>query len=66
MPLDHATILKIDKARMGGASAGDVLGGLQKAGVPDPERVFREYAETPMPDGRLRSQVNLGDPAEWE
>jgi hypothetical protein len=64
--IDPQTVLKLDKARMQGASAGEILGALQKAGDPNPEQTFKAYAETPMPDGRPRSQVNLGDPAEWE
>lgn len=64
--IDNDTVLKIDQWRMKGASAADVLEALMEAGVESPEETFQAYAQTPLGDGRLRSQVNLGDPAEWE
>ena len=64
--IDPKTILKIDAARMDGLSAGELLDTLEKSGHPDPQAAFKEYLNTPLKDGRLRSQVNLGDPAEWE
>lgn len=60
-------ILAIDKQRMEGLSASEILEALTKALGPEQgAQAFKEYAQTPMPDGRPRSQVNLGDPAEWE
>jgi serine/threonine protein kinase HipA of HipAB toxin-antitoxin module len=62
--IDEATTAKLDAARRNGASAGDILAALQKA-HPDPEAAFKAYANSKLPDGRRRSQVNMGDPAEW-
>jgi hypothetical protein len=60
-------IIAIDKQRMEGLAAGEVLAALVKAhGEENGAAMFKEYAKTPMPDGRKRSEVNLGDPAEWE
>lgn len=64
MDLDQQTILSIDKARMHGSSPEDVHAALEQAGH-DADQVFLEYARTPFADGRLRGEVNLGDPAEW-
>jgi hypothetical protein len=64
MKPDH--IIAIDKQRMEGLSAGEVLAALVKAhGEQNGAAMFKQYAKTPMPDGRPRSQVNLGDPTEW-
>ena len=64
--MDPKHVLAIDKQRMEGLSAGEVLHALVKAyGDEAGAQAFQEYAQTPMPDGRPRSQVNLGDPAEW-
>lgn len=62
--MDPKTILQIDKARIEGMSHEDILAALEAAGH-DPVPVIKEYALTPFKDGRLRGQVNLGDPAEW-
>jgi hypothetical protein len=60
-------ILAIDKQRMEGASASDILTAcIQAFGEEQGAAIFKGYASTPMPDGRPRSQVNLGDPAEWQ
>jgi hypothetical protein len=58
-------ILAADKARINGASADEVHEAFEAAGL-DPDAAFKEYAQTPFKDGRLRGQVNLGDPAEWK
>lgn len=63
--IDDAMVAKLDQARRDGASAADVLEALQKSGVPDPEGAFQAYANSTLPDGRKRKNVNLGDPAEW-
>lgn len=67
MPLDPKQILKIDQIRMEGASAAECLEAFTKALGPEQgAEAFKEYANTPLKDGRLRSQVNFGDPHEWE
>lgn len=64
--MNPQAILAIDKQRMEGASASDVLQACIKAHGPERgAAMFKTYAATPMPDGRKRSQVNMGDPAEW-
>lgn len=64
MTLDTSLILKLDKARIEGASADEIHAALEQAGL-DADTAFKEYASTPLKDGRLRKNVNLGDPAEW-
>lgn len=64
--MDPQHVLAIDKQRMEGASAAEVLAAcIKAAGEEQGAAMFKEYAQTPMPDGRPRSQVNLGDPDEW-
>lgn len=59
-------VLKIDAQRMEGASAADILEACVEAfGEEQGAAIFKGYAKTPMPDGRKRSEVNLGDPEEW-
>lgn len=59
-------ILKIDKARVEGLSHMEILASLEHAEEPNPVEVMKEYALTPLKDGRLRGNVNLGDQAEWD
>ena len=65
MSLDPNTILTIDKARMSGADPAAIHAALEQAGQ-DPNVTLAEYMRTPLGDGRLRGEVNLGDPLEWE
>lgn len=65
MSLTPEQLLKIDEARINGASADEVHASLEQAGL-DADKAFKEYASTPFKDGRLRANVNLGDPAEWD
>ena len=64
MALDPHTILTLDKARMFGDDPMTIHAALERAGH-DADQAFLEYARTPLKDGRLRGEVNLGDPAEW-
>lgn len=64
MPLDPNTILTIDKARMNGDDPMTIHEAIERSGL-DADQTFLEYARTPFADGRLRGEVNLGDPQEW-
>jgi hypothetical protein len=57
-------IQRIDDARRAGLTYDQVHEHLRNAGVPNPDRVLKAYAQTTLPDGRKREQVNLGDPHE--
>jgi hypothetical protein len=57
-------ILAIDKARINGDDPATIHEALEAAGL-DADAAFKEYAKTPFKDGRLRGEVNLGDPNEW-
>ena len=64
MTLTPKQILAIDKARMEGDNIAQLRAALARAGH-DPERALEEYRRTPLPDGRLRGDVNMSDPAFW-
>ncbi len=64
MALDPQTIHIIDKARVNGDDPMSIHAAVEKAGH-DADAAFLEYARTPLADGRLRGEVNLGDPHEW-
>lgn len=63
--LDAHTIHFIDKARINGESIATIRAALAKAGL-DHRAVIEEYSRTPFADGRLRGEVNLSDPNEWQ
>jgi hypothetical protein len=63
--LDPKLTLGIDKARINGAGIAMLRAALAKAGH-DPFDVLERYKQTPFKDGRLRGDVNLNDPEEWE
>ena len=65
MSIDPNTILTIDKARMRGDDPMTIHAALEQAGL-DADQAFLAYARTPFADGRLRGEVNLGDPEEWK
>lgn len=65
MALDPNTVLRIDKARIEGLAPDEIHASLEAAGL-DPDETFREYSLTPFADGRMRGNVNLGDPDEWQ
>ncbi len=62
--MDPKTFITIHKARQEGMSHLDILESLEAAGV-DPVKAMKDYALTPLPDGRLAGQMNPADPAEW-
>lgn len=64
MTLDPQTVLTIDKARSVGTEPELIHEALEKAGL-DPNATLAAYMRTPLSDGRLRGEVNLGDPHEW-
>jgi hypothetical protein len=63
--LSPQQILAIDTTRINGSSAQDIHEALEKFGI-DADAAYKEYANTPFADGRLRGEVNLGDPDEWD
>lgn len=64
MKLTPKMILAIDKARMEGDGIATLRAALAKAGH-DPYSALEEYKRIPLPDGRLRGDVNLSDPRYW-
>ena len=65
MSLTNEQILAIDKARVHGQSLATIRASLAKAGL-DPREALEAYKQVPLGDGRLRGEVNLSDPREWQ
>lgn len=65
MNLSPEQILAIDKARVHGESVATIRASLAKAGL-DPLEALEAYKQVPLGDGRLRGDVNLSDPREWQ
>jgi hypothetical protein len=66
MTLPPDLVQELDKARMRGATPDRLAKHLERRGIPNAPELVERYANTPLPDGRKRAQVNPGDPKEWE